>query len=346
MKQIVIILAAVLTAAFSAAQPVIGGVNASQTEFPFIAALVDKSTSNLFDGFFCGGTHIAPDWILTAAHCMYDDAGNKLTKNDLDVALKVWKLSNPPADFDRISVKQLIVHPGYDDNTFDNDIALIQLSGNSSAPVVALPNTSQSSLYNAGLQATVAGWGIYDKVNQTSADVLRKAVLDIISNTSCNSSTSYNGDITSNMLCAGKADGSKDACQGDSGGPLISYENGNPVQIGVVSWGDDCAVPDLPGVYTRLINYINWINTTTQLSVGIQPAGNYYRIRNLPQAVLIETTKTESYKCVIYSNNSREVLNLSGNGSTVIDLSALSRGVYYLRISDDAAAAVFKVIRQ
>lgn len=340
------ILAVVLFAAVSNAQPVIGGVNAAQTEFPFMAALVDKNTTSLFDGFFCGGTHIAPDWILTAAHCMYDDAGNKLTKNDLDVALKVWKLSNPPADVERIAVKQLIVHPGYSDVTFDNDLALIQLTGISTAPVVKIPNVTQTALYNAGLQATVAGWGIYDKVNQISADVLRKAVLDIISNTSCNSSTSYNGDITGNMLCAGKTDGSKDACQGDSGGPLISYENGDTVQIGIVSWGDDCAVPDLPGVYTRLINYINWINSTTQLSVGIQPFENFYRIRNLPQSVQIETTKTDAYKCVIYSNNSGEVLSLNGRGNTVIDLSALARGVYYLSISDDASAAVFKVIRQ
>uniref|UniRef100_A0A3B4FHP3 Peptidase S1 domain-containing protein n=1 Tax=Pundamilia nyererei TaxID=303518 RepID=A0A3B4FHP3_9CICH len=75
------------------------------------------------------------------------------------------------------------------------------------------------------------------------------------------SSTFYMGNITDNMICAGLRTGGKDSCQ-DSGGPTVSKQNGRWIQAGIVSFGEGCAEPNFPGVYTRVSQYQTWIMYT------------------------------------------------------------------------------------
>lgn len=329
------------------AQPIIGGTNAKPSEFSFIAGLVDKSTTNLFDGAFCGASHLGGEWILTAAHCLYDDNGNKLTINDLDVYLNVWKLSTPPSNYERISVKAIYIHPNYNDLTTDNDVALIQLNKSSSFPSIKLPKTGQDSLYNSGNNVIIAGWGIYDVKNSLSADVLRRANIDIISTAICNGANSYDGEITSNMFCAGKIDGSRDACQGDSGGPLMLASNGDTIQIGIVSWGDDCGVAGFPGVYTKVINYINWINTITN------------GIVSTPQMAMQQQVKwqinQQELKLNYYDNSTLNynLINAVGTqitsgsfiASTSIDLENMAAGMLIIKLWKNQTAIHIKCFK-
>ena len=83
--------------------------------------------------------------------------------------------------------------------------------------------------------------------------------LPIINRNQCNDPDWLDGVVTSNMICAGYAAGGKDACQGDSGGPLVCEKNGVWYLQGVVSWGDGCALPNEPGIYTRVTRYVSWI---------------------------------------------------------------------------------------
>ncbi len=116
-------------------------------------------------------------------------------------------------------------------------------------------------------ELSVMGWGVSDLQNKISSDVLKEVTVNALSNYQCkqyngfygNNVVSYNGKITSNMLCA--KDHKEDACQGDSGGPLIKRGllARNDVQVGVVSWGLGCAHENFPGVYARVSSQYEWI---------------------------------------------------------------------------------------
>ena len=94
----------------------------------------------------------------------------------------------------------------------------------------------------------------------SGAENCHYVMVPTITNDDCNIKEAYDGRVTHSMLCAGyPGEGGKDSCQGDSGGPLVCNENGQAVLAGVVSWGDSCAKPDKPGVYSRVTYVLNWI---------------------------------------------------------------------------------------
>ncbi len=101
---------------------IVGGQEADPGEWPWQVALVNKG-ADLYQNQFCGGTIISADWVVTAAHCVDSSA-----PNDLDVVAGVHDLSNPEPNFQRRTLSQIIVHPNWNDSTFDNDIALLKLS--------------------------------------------------------------------------------------------------------------------------------------------------------------------------------------------------------------------------
>uniref|UniRef100_A0A8D2MB99 Peptidase S1 domain-containing protein n=1 Tax=Zonotrichia albicollis TaxID=44394 RepID=A0A8D2MB99_ZONAL len=90
------------------------------------------------------------------------------------------------------------------------------------------------------------------------------STVKLIDSDTCNRKEVYDGDITPRMLCAGYLEGGVDACQGDSGGPLVTPDSRLMwYLVGIVSWGDECAKPNKPGVYTRVTYFRDWITTKT-----------------------------------------------------------------------------------
>jgi secreted trypsin-like serine protease len=246
------------------APEIVGGQEATPGEWPWQVALVVKGSTNLFNGQFCGGSLVAAQWVVTAAHCVYDNYGQ--IDNNIDIVAGVHDLTNPQAGYQQINALQIIPHPNYNANTSDFDIALIKLktpvtlggSGATRTGIVPLVPATVGSL--SGVVSTITGWGTLTD-GGSSSPVLMEVSVPIILNSVCNDSQHYAGEITSNMLCAGYESGGKDSCAGDSGGPLV-VQNGSDWQLaGVVSWGYGCAVAHYPGVYTRVSQFTTWINT-------------------------------------------------------------------------------------
>lgn len=229
---------------------IVGGQNAIQGEFPYIVSLRSNSY-----GHFCGGSLIAPNWILTAAHCVKGS-----TVDEVWIGLLNQK---DTAGVEKMKVVKVIPHEKYNSSTMDSDFALIQIAQNSSYQPVALNDTEilvSEDLTATPIMATTAGWGALKESSYGLPDMLQKVNVPLVSEKACNDKLAYDGDITETMLCAGYKAGGKDSCQGDSGGPLVvSTTTGQTVLAGVVSWGQGCARANKYGIYSKVSSAISWI---------------------------------------------------------------------------------------
>lgn len=192
---------------------------------------------------FCGGSVIASQWVLTAAHCF---AGQEWDDLQVSVGNVDYRQGT------RIRVDQVRVHPQYDDGDMVNDVALLHLAAR--IPATASPITLNAkgaggdALEAHGAPVTVAGWGSETPVvgQVPSLDTrLRKADLRVVGDSQCREDTNAATQVCAYSFLA-------DSCQGDSGGPLYATTGTSTVQVGVVSYGFGCAVPQFPGVYAEV----------------------------------------------------------------------------------------------
>lgn len=132
---------------------------------------------------------------------------------------------------------------------------------------ICIPASQGNDLLRPGTIGVVTGWGQKGK-NKKTRTRLRKVSLTILGQATCKRSHPKHL-VSNNMFCAGHLNGSRDdACDGDSGGPLAIHssvaENAGDhrwVLAGIVSWGDGCGNVGKYGVYTRVSNFVTWINT-------------------------------------------------------------------------------------
>ncbi|OCT93741.1 hypothetical protein XELAEV_18011411mg, partial [Xenopus laevis] len=247
---------------------IVGGNSASIGEWPWQVNLQYDASS------LCGGSIIAANWIVTAAHCVDGDASSP----------SLWKAFVGklvmPSNYDSSAyyVDKIIVHPNYSSQTKHNDIALMKLKKsivfNSVSRPVCLPNYGMQ--WEEGQECWISGWGTTSQGGSIST-VLKKAMVPLISPTTCNKTYMYNGAITSSMICAGYAKGGVDSCQGDSGGPLVTKTNSLWWLIGDTSWGDGCAKANKPGVYGNMTVFLQWIYLQMQSPTENRMIGNTCR---------------------------------------------------------------------
>lgn len=250
---------------------ILGGHDAGV--WPAMAGLVFKRTDL---GVFCGASLVAPSWVMTAAHCMFDefplDSGRYVPTalSSFDVLINRPQLLSSGGE--RIAPVQIVIHPGFNQQTLSNDIALIRLNTPSlMAPIETLLDFS--ALDEAGQNNAIAiGWGNTSATVNKFPKTLQQVTLPIISNALC--SKNMEG-IEEGMLCAGIPVGGIDTCEGDSGGPLMVWEDERKMwrQAGITSFGEAaCGEPGFYGVYTRLDRYKTFITETICSAEQIPPA--------------------------------------------------------------------------
>ncbi|XP_067284118.1 serine protease 27-like [Pseudorasbora parva] len=237
---------------------IVGGANAAAGAWPWQVSI------HYARGHLCGGSLINKDWVLSAAHCFED-----LSASDIGMYFgRQRQLGSNPYEMYK-TAKRLITHPDFDSCSFSNDIALVQLSSSVTFSKYIKPVclAAAGSVFRAGTESWVTGWGAL-KDQGEPVNILQEVKLPIVSNSEC--CQAYEGGITNNMICAGYLYvGEKDACQGDSGGPMVSKNSSVWIQSGIVSFGNGCADPKYPGVYSRVSRYQDWINSY----MGSNPPG-------------------------------------------------------------------------
>ena len=271
---------------------IVGGEAATPDAWPWQVALQERRDSGYRQ--FCGGTVIAPRWVLTAAHCVEGE-----DEDDVHVLVGTHDLKRGGR---RIRVKSIRTHEGYGARPIRNDIALLELARPAGVPAVGI--LAPERIVDAaapGTMATAIGWGLLRplrcepgskegahrcrvrgggrghfvdgltgrpvSLDDVLTDRLMQVQLPLVGEESCRSA--YPGAaIDRRTICAGLRKGGKSSCQGDSGGPLVVRDGGEWVQAGVVSWGSVCAKPGFYGVYTNAGAFAQWLRNTTGLALA------------------------------------------------------------------------------
>ena len=230
----------------SSKEKVVGGSAASQ-DYQFFASLAGEDYS-----IYCGGSFIADNVVLTAAHCVHWQSEKLFVAQGLSSTEQM-------NDSNARKVKAVVVHEDYDPNAMTNDIALLFLEDSGVSNSNPIPMGTESSFVD-GNPLKVIGFGNTSSFGYLYIDQLMEVEIPSISVSHCQQLLPES-DISEKQICTQLSGGSIDSCQGDSGGPLFTEKDGEFVLEGIVSWGYGCAQKDLPGVYVRVSQYRSWIDS-------------------------------------------------------------------------------------
>lgn len=245
---------------------IINGQSSYEGEWPWMVSYGPKRIHT------CGGALIAPEYILTAAHCLHSyDKDNPIDVLNIEIRIGITNLNDVTYE-NLYSIRKATLHNDFNPNTYKNDIALIRLDRSviqsDTIQMLCLPRFTSYTYPQVNTTVIAIGWGhiidplinpnsqISTQLQQTSLPVLP------IFKTENNTNLCFDQEIDSpdQQFCAGYENGLSDTCQADSGSPLMLFNEKYWELVGIVSYGIGCAQKRLPGIYTRVSAYLDWIN--------------------------------------------------------------------------------------
>jgi secreted trypsin-like serine protease len=270
---------------------IIQGQKTPKGAFPFMVALIHSDAADdeegNYGGQYCGGVLVSPRWVLTSGLCVSAENEDKQRVAVEPDKVDVYAGSNNFKGGKRIKVKRVITHPKFDPETYDNDIALIELEENATVGTtgtIALATAqNEAAVGGVGKKVTAAGWG--ETETKDLPQDLRHVEMDVLDATMCNTNIiNYRKStvlgawakltqtqfalsdnvakqvrglvennagkvVNDNMICSGRPKTKRDTCAGDNGGPLFAKgADGKFVLVGITSWGEGCGLSD-KGLY-------------------------------------------------------------------------------------------------
>ncbi|NVC62047.1 serine protease [Vibrio sp. 05-20-BW147] len=330
---------------------IIGGTTAPAEKWPFMAAVVSKGYKG-GKGQFCGASFIGSRYVLTAAHCLDATLGD-----DIEVIIGQQDLSAATSE-QRLSVRKVYIHEEYDGAAQGNDIAILELSEAYEGPAVTLAEFNLRDELAAGQALTVMGWGDQDPTDEfRKATQLQQVNVELIDQQVCKNVPALGYDkITENAFCAGVVQGGKDSCQGDSGGPIVVMDGGQYKQLGIVSWGDGCAVAGKYGVYANVSYYANWIAAKTKglsydqhvyagiLGKGAQSTTLTYQ--NNTESELILSNLTRGQGVTVDNNSCIQPLPVGDKCEVTVSYNVAGDGDFSFNVTMDSSQGIGSVSSQ
>jgi secreted trypsin-like serine protease len=266
---------------------IVGGDQAKIRHWPGQAVLRIRSEDSMH--YSCGGSAINDRWVMTAAHCAADikDDGSA-PDGTLEIVIGVEDLDKVKKE-NVFAVDKIIIREGYihmKPESSGQDIALIHLKSPYGGPIARLSLEAGTDPHTPpGAQVRVAGFGLVKSTGKTTkhrqrdgqeyyagSNQLLETAVPTVAVDQCKAQyRDYK--IDEGELCAGLDEGGHDSCGGDSGGPLVAYDRkGCPFQVGIVSWGVECAAAKKYGVYTRVSYHAAWIKSFVGSMKAVTPA--------------------------------------------------------------------------
>lgn len=227
---------------------IVGGIRAKISDVPY------QLSVRIYGSHFCGASIIHHKWALSAAHCFPDYVIiNHVRIHSGTEELRKYGYQH--------TIDFLIMHKNFNmkierKTTLLNDIALIKVKKEFlyiNKRRIPIPINTDETLLKPGSIGLISGWGSLRETSSVLPNFLQKANVPIVARNKCEQNLGYR--IPREQICAGFVKGGIDACQGDSGGPFQL----NGKLVGITSWGIGCGRPYLPGVYTNVAFYRDWI---------------------------------------------------------------------------------------
>lgn len=234
---------------------------------PFLVAIAEGKRS-LQESYLCAGTRIAPQWVVTAAHCVFAWRRRWPVDPQPYVLFDTSRLSQPGP---RAVVTKIVPHPAYNPRTLMNDIALLRIDTKRRDFGPPLKLDGPPIKTQSGQIALFAGWGVANlSLTQRQLGETQQGLEAVIRDDDCFANGNYSRLKGTGVFCAASLLPHHDTCYRFGGGPLILYDaKGVRYLGGIVSWPAVCpSEVEKTNVYLDVQHFVPWIKSAIQANGG------------------------------------------------------------------------------